>query len=62
MVKPVKCVAEKIGKFVAGMRFFVLVPIIGLAIAAVVLFVKGSIDCSSLPGRHSALYHITWVL
>ena len=44
MVKPVKCVAEKIGKFIAGMRFFVLVPIIGLAIAAVVLFVKGSIE------------------
>ena len=31
-------------KFIAGMRFFVLIPVIGLAIAAVVLFIKGGID------------------
>lgn len=34
----------RIVKFIAGMRFFVLIPVIGLAIAAVILFIKGGID------------------
>lgn len=34
----------KVVRFIAGMRFFVLIPVIGLAIAACVLFVKGGID------------------
>lgn len=31
-------------RFIAGMRFFVLIPVIGLAIAACALFIKGGID------------------
>jgi uncharacterized membrane protein YqhA len=31
-------------KLIAGMRFFVLIPIIGLSIAADILFVRGGID------------------
>ena len=31
-------------KFIAGMRFFVLIPVIGLSIAAVILFIKGGIN------------------
>lgn len=34
----------RVVKFIAGLRFFVLVPVIGLAVAAVILFVKGGID------------------
>lgn len=34
----------RVVKFIAGMRFFVLIPVIGLAIAAVTLFIKGGID------------------
>ncbi|MEN6317128.1 MAG: YqhA family protein [Syntrophaceae bacterium] len=34
----------KVVKFIAGTRYFVLIPIIGLAIMAVVLFIKGGID------------------
>jgi len=34
----------KIVKFIAGIRLFVLIPIIGLAIAACILFIEGSID------------------
>ena len=34
----------KVVRFIAGMRFFVLIPVVGLAIAACVLFVKGGID------------------
>jgi uncharacterized membrane protein YqhA len=35
-------------KFFVGMRFLVLIPIIGLAIAACILFIKGGIDLVSL--------------
>jgi len=31
-------------KFIAGMRFFVLIPVIGLSLAAVILFIKGGIN------------------
>ncbi|MGB9929926.1 MAG: YqhA family protein [Methanosarcina sp.] len=31
-------------KFIAGMRFFTLIPFIGLAIASAVLFIKGGIN------------------
>jgi hypothetical protein len=31
-------------KIIAGMRFFALIPFIGLAIAADVLFIKGGIE------------------
>lgn len=34
----------KLAKIIAGTRFFVLIPIIGLAIAAVILFIKGGIN------------------
>ena len=34
----------KIVKFIAGIRFFVLIPIIGLAFAACALFIEGGID------------------
>ncbi|MDY9925337.1 YqhA family protein [Methanosarcina sp.] len=34
----------KVVKFIAGMRFFVLIPVIGLTIAACTLFIKGGID------------------
>lgn len=34
----------KIVKFIAGMRFFVLIPVIGLVIAACALFIQGGID------------------
>lgn len=34
----------KIVKFIAGIRFFVLIPITGLAIAACILFIEGGID------------------
>jgi uncharacterized membrane protein YqhA len=34
----------KIVKFIAGIRFFVLIPIIGLAVAACALFIEGGID------------------
>lgn len=34
----------KIVKFIAGIRFFVLIPIVGLAIAACTLFIEGGID------------------
>ena len=34
----------RIVKFIAGMRFFVLIPVIGLTFAAVILFIKGGID------------------
>ena len=39
-------------KFIAGMRFFALIPFIGLAIAADVLFIKGGLD----------LVHFLWEL
>ncbi|MGV8077921.1 MAG: YqhA family protein [Methanosarcina sp.] len=39
-------------KIIAGMRFFALIPFIGLAIAADVLFIKGGID----------LVHFLWEL
>lgn len=31
-------------RFVAGIRFFVLIPVIGLAVAACALFIKGGVD------------------
>ncbi len=34
----------KIVKFIAGTRFFVLIPIIGLALGSCVLFIEGGID------------------
>ena len=34
----------KIVRFIAGMHFFVLIPVIGLAIAACILFIKGGVD------------------
>lgn len=34
----------RVVRFIAGIRFFVLIPVIGLAIAAVILFIKGGID------------------
>lgn len=34
----------KVVRFIAGIRFFVLIPVIGLAIAACALFIKGGID------------------
>ena len=41
----------KIVRFIAGMRFFVLIPVIGLAIAACALFVKGGIDIIHFMGE-----------
>jgi uncharacterized membrane protein YqhA len=38
----------KIVKFVSGMRLFGLIPVIGLALAACVLFIKGGIDLFNL--------------
>jgi uncharacterized membrane protein YqhA len=37
----------RVVKFIAGMRFFVLIPVIGLAITALTLFIKGGIDLIS---------------
>jgi uncharacterized membrane protein YqhA len=34
----------KIVKFIAGIRFFMLIPIIGLAVAAFVLFIEGGME------------------
>ena len=34
----------KIVKFIAGIRFFVLIPVLGLAVAACILFIEGGID------------------
>ena len=34
----------KVVRFITGIRFFVLIPVIGLAVAACALFVKGGID------------------
>ncbi|AAM06029.1 TPA: YqhA family protein [Methanosarcina acetivorans] len=34
----------KVVKFIARMRYFVLIPVIGLAITACVLFIKGGVD------------------
>ena len=31
-------------EIIAGMHFFVLIPVIGLAIAACILFIKGGVD------------------
>lgn len=41
----------KVVRFIAGMRFFVLIPVIGLAIAACVLFIKGGIDIVHFVGE-----------
>jgi Predicted membrane protein len=41
----------KIVRFIAGMRFFVLIPVVGLAISSCVLFVKGGIDIVHFVGE-----------
>jgi uncharacterized membrane protein YqhA len=41
----------KVVRFIAGIRFFVLIPVVGLAIAACVLFVKGGIDIIHFMGE-----------
>ena len=41
----------KIVKFIARIRYFVLIPIIGLAIAACALFIEGGIDLVHLLGE-----------
>jgi uncharacterized membrane protein YqhA len=41
----------KIVKFIAGMRFFVLIPVIGLVIAACALFIQGGIDLVHFLGK-----------
>jgi uncharacterized membrane protein YqhA len=41
----------KVVRFIAGIRFFVLIPVIGLAIAACVLFIKGGIDIIHFMGK-----------
>jgi len=41
----------KVVRFIAGMRFFVLIPVIGLAVAACTLFVKGGIDIVHFVGE-----------
>ena len=41
----------KVVRFIAGMRFFVLIPVIGLAIAACALFIKGGIDIVHFLGK-----------
>jgi uncharacterized membrane protein YqhA len=38
----------KIGTLIAGMRFFGLIPVIGLTIAACILFIRGGIDLVNL--------------
>jgi len=41
----------KVVRFITGMRFFVLIPVIGLAIAACALFIKGGIDIVHFMGE-----------
>ncbi len=41
----------KVVRFIAGMRFFVLIPVIGLAIAACALFIKGGFDIVHFVGK-----------
>lgn len=41
----------KVVRFIAGMRFFVLIPVIGLAIAACALFIKGGVDIVHFIGK-----------
>lgn len=41
----------KVVRFIAGMRFFVLIPVIGLAIAACALFIKGGVDIVHFVGK-----------
>ncbi len=41
----------KVVRFIAGIRFFVLIPVIGLAIAACALFIKGGIDIVHFMGK-----------
>lgn len=41
----------KVVRFIAGMRFFVLIPVIGLAIAACALFIKGGVDLLHFMGE-----------
>lgn len=41
----------KVVKFIAGMRYFVLIPVIGLTIAACALFIKGGVDLVRFMGE-----------
>ncbi len=41
----------KVVRFITGMRFFVLIPVIGLAIAACALFIKGGVDIVHFVGK-----------
>lgn len=41
----------KVVRFIAAIRFFVLIPVIGLAIAACALFIKGGIDIVHFMGK-----------
>jgi len=41
----------RVVRFIAGMRFFVLIPVIGLAIAACALFIKGGVDIVHFMGE-----------
>jgi len=41
----------KVVRFIAGMRYFVLIPVIGLAIAACALFIKGGVDLVRFMGE-----------
>jgi uncharacterized membrane protein YqhA len=41
----------KVVRFIAAIRFFVLIPVIGLAIAACALFIKGGIDIVHFMGE-----------
>lgn len=41
----------KVVKFIAGIRYFVLIPVIGLTIAACTLFIKGGVDLVHFMGE-----------
>jgi uncharacterized membrane protein YqhA len=41
----------KVVRFIAGMRYFVLIPVIGLTIAACALFIKGGVDLVRFMGE-----------
>ncbi|KKG09077.1 YqhA family protein [Methanosarcina sp. 2.H.A.1B.4] len=41
----------KVVRFIAGIRYFVLIPVIGLAIAACALFIKGGVDLVRFMGE-----------
>lgn len=41
----------KVVRFIAGMRYFVLIPVIGLTITACALFIKGGVDLVRFMGE-----------